>query len=175
MSVVDGRSFSTFQKSIIAGSASGIASVIVCHPIDTIRTRLQVAPERFQGFFNCINKTVQQETIAGFYKGMLLPVISQAMYKSVIFTTSSKLRNEIFPSITYLKSRPKLSTLLAGGFAGGLNAFLVTPVELIRNRLQVQYERDVNSRLYKNPFHCFCTVVRQEGPLALYNGLAATI
>lgn len=165
-------SLSAATKSVIAGSVSGMASVVVCHPLDTIRTRLQISPLRFRGFVDCARQTLEREGARGLYKGFLPPFFSQAVYKSVIFTTSSKLRNDVLPRANL---SPSVVSLLSGAIAGGLNAFLVTPVELIRNRLQVQYESPRASRTYKGTFHCVTQVVQREGVIALWKGLTTTV
>lgn len=164
-------------KSVIAGSVAGMASVVVCHPFDTIRTRLQISPARFRGFFDCAKQTIQKETARGLYKGFLPPFFSQAVYKSVIFTTSSKIRNDVLPNVPPLQPflTPTFVSLTSGAIAGGLNAFLVTPVELIRNRLQVQYENQRASRIYRGTTHCITQVVQREGVFALWKGLTTTI
>lgn len=166
------RRFSPATKSVLAGSVAGMASVVVCHPLDTIRTRLQISPLRFHGFVDCTRQTLEREGARALYKGFLPPFFSQAVYKSVIFTTSSKLRNDVLPHTSLSASAVSLAS---GAIAGGLNAFLVTPVELIRNRLQVQYERPRASRAYRGTLHCVSQVVQREGVLALWKGLTTTV
>jgi solute carrier family 25 carnitine/acylcarnitine transporter 20/29 len=166
------KSLSPWKKSVIAGSISGMASVLVCHPFDTIRTRLQISPTRFSNsFFVCVEKTITQEGIFGLYKGFLPPFFSQAIYKSVIFTTSNKFRNDILHSNSLT---PNMISFISGAFAGGLNAFLVAPIELIRNRLQIQYHNN-SPKSYHGTWHCFSSVLKREGFFALWKGLGSTI
>ncbi|OWZ15598.1 Mitochondrial Carrier (MC) protein [Phytophthora megakarya] len=154
-----------------------MASVVVCHPFDTIRTRLQLSPTRFRGFFHCAQQTIQQESMRGLYKGFLPPFFSQGVYKAVIFTTSSALRNDVLPNVLLLQPvlTPTIVSLTTGAVAGGVNAFLVTPVELIRNRLQVQYDNHPETRRYRGSFHCVTQVVRNEGIAAMWKGLTTTV
>lgn len=161
---------SPWGKSVAAGSAAGMASVAVCHPFDTIRTRLQLSPARFRGLVHCAAETVARESVWGLYKGFLPPFFSQAVYKSVIFTTSSALRRDVFA-----RQSPSTAALCSGAVAGGVNALIVAPVELVRNRLQVQYDNQRASSLYRGTWHCVAQVVRGEGVLALWKGLATTV
>lgn len=158
--------------------------MVVCHPFDTIRTRLQISPERFsKSFFNCARNTFEKESVFGFYKGFLPPFFSQAVYKSVIFTTSTKFRTEILPNSEFLAPylNPTRISLLSGAIAGGVNAFLVAPVELVRNRLQVQYdamERKGSrgrTRQEGSVRKLLTTVIRTEGIFPLWRGLGTTI
>lgn len=168
---------SPWAKSVTAGSVSGMASVVVCHPFDTIRTRLQISPQRFRGFFDCAAQTIERESAAALYKGFAAPFFTQAVYKSVIFTTSAKFRNDIFPNCQTLQPwlTPSVISLSSGAIAGGLNAFIVTPVELVRNRLQVQYKHVQSSRRYRGTFHCIAQVMRTEGIGAFWRGFSTTI
>lgn len=113
----------------------------------------------------------------GLYKGFLPPFFSQGVYKAVIFTTSSILRNDVLPQVTLLQPvlTPAVATLTAGAIAGGVNAFLVAPVELVRNRLQVQYNNRPDLQLYRGAYHCITHVVRNEGIMALWKGLTTAI
>lgn len=159
-------------KSVLAGSVAGMSSVVVCHPLDTLRTRLQTAPGRFNGsLIVCARQTLEHEGARALYKGFLPPFFSQAVYKAVIFTTSAKLRNDVLPASLGASS----AAMLSGAVAGGLNALLVAPVELVRNRLQVQYEHPRASRRYRGAAHCVAQVVRQEGVWALWRGLPTTV
>ncbi|TYZ57699.1 hypothetical protein PybrP1_009724 [[Pythium] brassicae (nom. inval.)] len=163
---------SAAAKSVIAGSVAGMSSVVVCHPLDTLRTRLQTAPARFNGsLVACARQTLEREGARALYKGFLPPFFSQAVYKAVIFTTSSKLRNDVLPASLGASS----AAMVSGAVAGGLNALLVAPVELVRNRLQVQYEHPRASRTYRGAAHCVAQVARQEGVLALWRGLPTTV
>ncbi|KAH7482435.1 hypothetical protein PRIC1_006821 [Phytophthora ramorum] len=168
---------SPWAKSVVAGSASGMASVVACHPFDTIRTRLQLSPSRFRGFFHCAQQTIQRESMRGLYKGFLPPFFSQGVYKAVIFTTSSALRNDVLPHVSLLQPvlTPTVASLTAGAVAGGVNAFLVAPVELVRNRLQVQYDNQPETRRYRGAYHCVTQVVRNEGVAAMWKGLTTTV
>lgn len=121
------------------GVFAGISSQLVCHPIDTIRTRLQVGgSKRFLGLRDVVSNTLKNEGVKGFYKGLSSPLLAQGIYKAIIFSTHSAVRGAIrkekFGHFVYEMRDP------FGGFcAGSLNALVVTPVEFVRNRLQTNY------------------------------------
>jgi solute carrier family 25 aspartate/glutamate transporter 12/13 len=58
-----------------------------------------------------------------------------------------------------------------GAIAGGIGAFAVFPIDLVKTRMQNQRAVDPSKRLYKNSFDCFAKVIRNEGVLGLYRGL----
>lgn len=61
--------------------------------------------------------------------------------------------------------------VLTGASAGATESLIVVPFELLKIRLQ---DKTSASR-YSGLLDCLVKVVRQEGPLALYNGFEATL
>lgn len=60
-----------------------------------------------------------------------------------------------------------------GSVAGAIGATTVYPIDLVKTRLQNQRSGSyVGELMYKNSFDCFKKVVRHEGFLGLYRGLA---
>lgn len=49
----------------------------------------------------------------------------------------------------------------------------VQPLDLIKNRLQLQVAAKGDAKEYKNAFDAFTKIARNEGVFALYNGLGA--
>jgi solute carrier family 25 2-oxodicarboxylate transporter 21 len=68
------------------------------------------------------------------------------------------------------KMDQKLS-ILTGATAGATESFVVVPFELVKIRLQDRAQ----SGKYNGMTDCFTKIVKQEGPLALYNGLESTM
>lgn len=72
------------QHAIAAGSIAGMCSILVCHPFDTIRVRVQTN-RNFIGPVQCFVQTVTNEGALALYKGLTLPLFAQAVYKAVMF------------------------------------------------------------------------------------------
>ena len=62
-------------------------------------------------------------------------------------------------------------SVLTGATAGATEVFVVVPFELVKIRLQDK----ANAGRYKGAADALVKIVRQEGPLALYNGFEATL
>lgn len=121
----------------LAGSIAGPASLVVVHPLDTIRTRLQTSSTScFRDPMHCLSITLSNEGFRGLYKGMLFPLLAQGVYKSVLFGTYEMSTNVFVHDRHY---RHLQDYLLCGGLAGAAVSFVVTPVELVRNRIMVNY------------------------------------
>jgi solute carrier family 25 carnitine/acylcarnitine transporter 20/29 len=112
-------------ESIFAGSLSGMAATLACHPFDVIRTNIQLYPS--QPVLSVINTTMKGG-IGSLYKGLLGPFLAQAVYKSIIFGSYNASARHLFSG-----SGP-LSVFMNGFIAGTINSLIVSPVEIVRTR-----------------------------------------
>ncbi|WWC73746.1 uncharacterized protein I206_107718 [Kwoniella pini CBS 10737] len=166
---------------LIAGGIAGLAEATVCHPLDTIKVRMQLSKSRKLkglkplGFFATGRQIAARETPLGLYKG-LGAVISGIVPKMAIRFASfetykgwlSNSDGKISPS----------STFLAGLGAGATEAIaVVTPMEVIKIRLQAQQHSladPLDIPRYRNAAHAAFTIIKEEGFQTLYRGVSLT-
>ena len=67
-----------------------------------------------------------------------------------------------------------LSRFVIGGAAGMCASSIMHPLDLIKVRMQMSGVAGVKKE-HKSVFHAFINVTRNEGLLALYDGLTATL
>ncbi|KAJ3808673.1 mitochondrial carrier domain-containing protein [Lentinula aff. lateritia] len=129
---------------LIAGSVGGAAQVLVGHPLDTVKTRAQIAPKgMFKGPVDIIAQTVRKEGFFALYKGMASPLLGIAGVNSLLFAAYGVSKRIVSPY-------PQLSlpeTSLAGAMAGAANTILASPVEMFKVRMQGQYGGAQDKRL----------------------------
>ncbi|KAF8832763.1 hypothetical protein HHX47_DHR1001554 [Lentinula edodes] len=109
---------------LIAGSVGGAAQVLVGHPLDTVKTRAQIAPK---GMF-VSNIDIRKEGFFALYKGMASPLLGIAGVNSLLFAAYGVSKRIVSPY-------PQLSlpeTSLAGAMAGAANTILASPVEMFK-------------------------------------------
>jgi solute carrier family 25 carnitine/acylcarnitine transporter 20/29 len=170
-------------KDLFAGSLAGMTSLLVCYPLDIVRTRLQTSDaSRFKGVIDCFVKTVRGEGFLALYKGMSSPLAAQALQKAVMFGAYGAAQRYVLAKRPTQGTNP-LTTyelFLCGMFAGSVNTVVATPIELVRNRLMVQYHakgpggvRDAT--LYTGPIDCCKKIVQQNGLGGLWRGVGATL
>ncbi|KAI6032682.1 mitochondrial carrier [Pisolithus orientalis] len=124
---------------LIAGSAGGAAQVLVGQPLDTVKTRAQIAPRPM----DILVRTIRTEGFFALYKGMASPLIGIAGVNSLLFASYATSKRIIspFPQLTL----PQIG--LAGAMAGAANAVLASPVEMFKVRMQGQYDAATDKRL----------------------------
>ncbi|KAI6044581.1 mitochondrial carrier [Pisolithus marmoratus] len=137
------QSASTVNE-LIAGSVGGAAQVLVGQPLDTVKTRAQIAPKgMFKGPMDILLRTIRTEGFFALYKGMASPLIGIAGVNSLLFASYATSKRIIspFPQLTL----PQIA--LAGAMAGAANAVLASPVEMFKVRMQGQYGAATDKRL----------------------------
>ncbi|KAJ8579856.1 mitochondrial carrier, partial [Rhizopogon salebrosus TDB-379] len=129
---------------LVAGSAAGAAQVLVGQPLDTIKTRSQIAPKgMFKGPMDVLKQTLRKEGFVALYKGMASPLLGVAGVNSLLFASYVYSKRIVSPF-------PHLSLkeiAIAGGMAGAANAILASPVEMFKVRMQGQYGAATDKRL----------------------------
>ncbi len=59
----------------LSGSISGAFGVIIGHPLDTIKCRMQIDPSSYSSMFNASLRIVKEEKLLGLFKGCLSPTL----------------------------------------------------------------------------------------------------
>ncbi|XP_053134623.1 solute carrier family 25 member 45 [Hemicordylus capensis] len=168
-----------------AGWLSGAAGLVLGHPIDTVKVRLQTQAG-YRSIPDCLLRTYRNETVFGFFKGMSFPLLSVAVANSLMFGAYSHAL--LFLSHTHHRDRsanpPSAAHVLgAGCFSGLVQAVALAPVDLIKVRLQNQTHHRCSRGAppgaaqprYRGPVHCAASILREEGARGLFRGAWALV
>ncbi|KAJ1306070.1 hypothetical protein OPQ81_010782 [Rhizoctonia solani] len=158
-----------FAIHLIAGGTAGMAEALCCQPLDTIKVRMQLSRSgrmpgtKPRGFLATGVQIVRRETPLALYKG-LGAVLSGIIPKMAIRFTSF----EAYKGFLTDKQTGKASTGMV---------FIVTPMEVVKIRLQAQQHSladPLEVPRYRNAAHAAYTIVREEGFATLYRGVSLT-
>ncbi|XP_053669212.1 mitochondrial 2-oxodicarboxylate carrier [Anopheles marshallii] len=126
-----------------AGGSAGFVEVCIMHPLDLVKTRLQLqaspsagaakSTTYYNGVFDCIRKMAKTEGVFSLYKGILPPVLVETPKRAVKFLTFEQYKR--FFMFGSDKPTP-LTFSLAGLGAGVTEAILVNPFEMVKVTLQ---------------------------------------
>ncbi|KAK6061453.1 putative 2-oxodicarboxylate carrier 2 [Cooperia oncophora] len=140
------------------------------HPLDLIKTRLQVA-QHDRGMMDCVRKTFKNEGFLGFYKGILPPILAETPKRATKFFTFEQYK-KIFshPDVS-----PAISLSMAGLFCGFTEAVVICPFEVVKVRLQA--ERGVSLMQQKSTAAMARDIIKTDGMglNGLYRGFSATL
>ncbi|KAI1714224.1 mitochondrial carrier protein [Ditylenchus destructor] len=158
--------------SFLAGSAGGMCKVLVGHPFETVKIRLQTMPislsgesPLYRGSLDCCRKTVSREGFLALYKGVTVPLAAGMPLSAIYFGGCG-----LGKMIRHKHAGDKLTFLdnfLIGFFAGGFTSLLGSSAERLRSVLQIQSN---NAPQYTGPID----VVRKL-KWSLFRGTAANI
>lgn len=162
----------------IAGATSGALGAVFVAPLDVVKARLQVQRQvpgvkpRYRGTFSSLATIAKEEGLHGMFRGLPPTMLGYVPSWSIYFTCYGWFKDlflEAFGSENYMKS-----TVMAAVSGGAVSNLATNPFWVVRTRLQVQ-EHVLREPEYKSTRHAFQQIVRQEGFLALYKGLTASM
>jgi len=102
------------MESFLQGAISGGIGILLSHPLDTIKTRIQT------GKFS----------LRGLYAGVSNPMYSVVMEKAIVFGVYDRVKN-------HLNSNEIWASAVAGGVAGAVSPTIVTPFEKFKIQKQI--------------------------------------
>ncbi|TYH97817.1 hypothetical protein E1A91_A12G255800v1 [Gossypium mustelinum] len=170
------HAFLSICKSLFAGGVAGGVSRSAVAPLERLKILLQVQNPhgiKYNGTIQGLKYIWKTEGFRGMFKGNgtnCARIIPNSAVKFFSYEEASK-------GILYLYRQQsgnedaQLTPLLrlgAGACAGIIAMSATYPMDMVRGRLTVQTE--MSPRHYRGIFHALTTVLREEGPRALYKG-----
>ncbi|CAB9498810.1 Congested-like trachea protein [Seminavis robusta] len=174
--------------SFAGGGVGGICSVLVGHPLDLVKVRLQTAaastkddgktPKR--GTFGVLRDIVRKEGFGGLYRGVAAPLVAVAPIWAVSFWGFDT-GDKIVRAMAGLAPGASLTIAqlcFAGGFSALPTALVMVPAERIKCLLQIQQQQQQGSksvRQYNGFGDCAASLYRESGLAGLYKGTTLTL
>ncbi|KAG0681321.1 hypothetical protein C6P40_004810 [Pichia californica] len=174
MSKIDNRPL-PFHYQFLAGAVAGISEILTMYPLDVVKTRIQLQvgsgkTAEYTGVLDCLKKIVKNEGPATLYRGISAPILMEAPKRATKFAANDSWGAFWKKTFGVDKLNQSLA-ILNGASAGATESFIVVPFELIKIRLQDKSQ----ASKYNGPTDVLFKTIKNEGILALYNGLEATL
>uniref|UniRef100_A0A2K6KH09 Mitochondrial basic amino acids transporter n=1 Tax=Rhinopithecus bieti TaxID=61621 RepID=A0A2K6KH09_RHIBE len=153
----------------LAGCAGGVAGVLVGHPFDTVKVRLQVQSvekPQYRGTLHCFKSIIKQESVLGLYKGLGSPLMGLTFINALVFGVQGN-------TLRALGHDSPLNQFLAGAAAGAIQCVICCPMELAKTRLQLQDAGP--ARTYKGSLDCLVQIYGHEGLRGVNRGMVSTL
>eukprot|EP00124_Ichthyophonus_hoferi_P004315 Ihof_evm1s460 gene=Ihof_evmTU1s460 len=171
-------------KDFIAGGVGGVALVVVGHPLDTVKVKMQTMevkpgiPPPYKGTYDCIQQTVHKDGFKGLYRGMLAPVMGVAPMYALCFFGYGVGKKIFCTENTFedLSNKNVLRIAAAGATSGIFTTPILAPGERIKCLLQTQKMNPATGQMrYKGPMDCAKNIYREGGIRGVSRGFCATM
>ncbi|OIW16781.1 hypothetical protein TanjilG_05515 [Lupinus angustifolius] len=163
-------------KSLVAGGVAGGVSRTAVAPLERMKILLQVQNPhniKYNGTIQGLKYIWRNEGLRGLFKGNgtnCARIIPNSAVKFFSYEQASKGILYLYQQQTGNEDAQLTPVLrLGAGACAGIIAMSATyPMDMVRGRITVQTEKSPYQ--YRGMFHALSTVLREEGPHALYKG-----
>jgi len=163
-------------KSFLAGGVGGLGAVIVGHPFDLVKVRMQTGTVGAAqgGVFGIMRKTLVQEGVRGLYRGVSAPIVAVSPIYAVSFWgyDIGQKMVDMFRTDTGPMTLSQIA--IAGGISALPTTVIMAPTERIKCLLQVQSHASGKPQ-YSGMTDCATQVYRSGGIKSLYKGTLLTL
>lgn len=168
----------TLPWELVAGGAAGGCQVVFTNPLEIVKIRLQVAGEiaKSEGADRVARGAVhivRQLGLVGLYRGATACLLRDIPFSAIYFPAYAHLKKDTFNEGKDGKKLGFGEVLASAAIAGMPAAFLTTPADVIKTRLQVEARK--GQATYKGITDCFTKILAEEGPRAFYKGSLARV
>ncbi|KAI8053971.1 mitochondrial carrier domain-containing protein [Syncephalis plumigaleata] len=161
---------------IAAGCAAGGSQVIFTNPLEIVKIRLQIQGEMAK-VTNVPKRSavhiVKELGLLGLYKGAGACLLRDIPFSGIYFTAYAHLKKDLFHEGRNNKRLSIWELLSAGAIAGMPAAYLTTPADVIKTRLQVEARQGQTQ--YTGIADAARKIYREEGFRAFFKGGPARV
>lgn len=161
---------------IVAGGTAGASQVVFTNPLEIVKIRLQMQGESIKATGQEPKSAlhiIKQLGLFGLYKGASACLLRDVPFSAIYFTTYAHLKKDLYREGENGKKLSFLETLFAAGIAGMPAAYLTTPADVIKTRLQSEAKKGYST--YTGNLDAFTKILAEEGPRALFKGGIARV
>lgn len=161
---------------------AGVVGKYIEYPFDTVKVRLQSQPDhlplQYKGPVDCFRQSIRADGFLGLYRGISAPLVGAALENSSLFFWERIGRAAIYASGYSPRDQPlPLSALwMTGAFSGAMTSLVLTPVELVKCKIQVPAKADggaVTAPL--KPIPVIKDIFRHQGLRGFWHGQLGTL
>jgi hypothetical protein len=178
--MTQGKEQDSITISLAGGGLAGVTSDAIVHPIDTIRARLQVQnssqqQQLYRSATHAFTQIVKNEGIGALYKGFSIVALGTIPGHALYFAGYEMSKTYLNKKFVHSNSEDTRDDNIAVHLISGLvadvaGALTWTPMDVIKQRLQVQKQSSSGEVKYRHSFHAAQLIVKEEGFRGLYRG-----
>jgi len=174
--LITGEAKVPFSLEVLSGGCAGACQVLVTNPLEITKIRLQVEGETARLLAAAGKSTPAPQSfltiardlgIVGLYKGSASCLLRDIPFSAIYFPVYTACKEWLMKRDNSTQASAS-NLMIAGAMAGVPAAFLTTPADVIKTRLQV-VPRD-GETAYAGIRNCTHTIYKQEGLSAFFKG-----
>ncbi|KAI4329257.1 hypothetical protein L6164_021543 [Bauhinia variegata] len=160
----------SWGREFIAGGFGGIAGIMSGYPLDTLRIRQQHS--NTGSAFSILSNVVSKEGPVALYRGMAAPLATVIFQNAMVFQIYAVLSRAFDSSDN---APPSYKGVALGGIGtGALQSLMLSPIELVKIRLQLQ-NKSQSTEFQKGPVRVAKDIWKKENLRGVYRGLGITV
>ncbi|KAI1205510.1 mitochondrial 2-oxodicarboxylate carrier 1 [Annulohypoxylon truncatum] len=164
-----------FVYTFAAGAVAGISEILTMYntplrSVAQLQTGKGTGADSYNGMLDCFQKIVRNEGFSRLYRGITAPILMEAPKRATKFAANDEWGKFYRKAFGAEKMNQSLS-ILTGASAGATESFVVVPFELVKIRLQDK----ASAGKYNGMIDVVAKTIKNEGILAMYNGLESTM
>jgi len=160
---------------------AGVVGKCIEYPFDTVKVRLQSQPDhlplRYKGPLDCFRQSIRADGFLGLYRGISAPLIGAALETSSLFFWERIGREAIYASgFSHPEDNLPLPALwFTGAFSGAFTSFILTPIELVKCKIQVPETEGGVVKVPLKPIPVIKNICRHQGIRGFWHGQLGTL
>ncbi|EWC46072.1 hypothetical protein DRE_04646 [Drechslerella stenobrocha 248] len=164
-------------RSLVAGGVGGICAVIVGHPFDLVKVRLQTAEKGvYSGTLDVVRKTLAKEGLRrGLYAGVSAPLVGVTPMFAVSFWGYDMGKKIVTATSEVKDGQLSIAQISTAGFLSAIPMTLITaPFERVKVLLQIQGQSS-GPKKYANGLDVVRQLYSEGGLRSVFRGSVATL
>ncbi|CAN1280878.1 Mitochondrial arginine transporter BAC1 [Linum perenne] len=174
-------------KEYLAGLLAGVSTVIIGHPFDTVKVKLQkhnteAHGVKYRNGLDCSARILQTEGVKGLYRGATSSFVGVAVESSLLFGIYSRTKQSLQKGVQTDKPQPQV-IIPSAAYGGSIISFILCPSELVKAglsfeieilqcRMQVQGAGSLVPKIdrYSSSLDCAIQTMKHDGVTGLFRG-----
>ncbi|KAF2005784.1 mitochondrial carrier [Amniculicola lignicola CBS 123094] len=168
-------------RALIAGGVGGVCAVVVGHPFDLVKVRLQTSEKGvYTGAMDVVRKTIAKEGLArGLYAGVSAPLVGVTPMFAVSFWGYDVGKQLVSSFSTVPASGYTVAQISAAGFFSAIPMTIITaPFERVKVLLQIQGQKTLapgEKPKYAGGVDVVRQLYKEGGIKSVFRGSAMTL
>ncbi|KAL6707589.1 carnitine transporter [Coniothyrium glycines] len=168
-------------RALVAGGVGGICAVVVGHPFDLVKVRMQTAEKGvYTGAIDVVKRTIAKEGLArGLYAGVSAPLVGVTPMFAVSFW-GYDLGKQLVSSVSKVENNQfSVAQVSAAGFFSAIPMTAITaPFERVKVLLQIQGQKQLapgEKPKYSGGVDVVRQLYKEGGMRSVFRGSAMTL